>query len=125
MTAVMRAVPATDADRLVECRFEDAGPELNKAADDMAAVQQQAIAEAAALGGTFVFHNPDPEFAGHRICDTDEGINDFVLAPTGAGDFSCPVGINPKTWVRASMESFHPNDLGTTLYATAFEHALQ
>jgi hypothetical protein len=68
------------------------------------------------------FKDPTPEFQGYQDCgSTKPGINDFVAAPTGPGDFSCPVTADPQTWVCVSMESFHPNNTGVKQYALALQ----
>ncbi|MBY8888472.1 hypothetical protein K7472_27050 [Streptomyces sp. PTM05] len=78
-------------------------------------------------GVPVVFEDPEPQFfKGYEDCGAKAaGINDFVAAPTGPGDFSCPVSvIHPKSWECASMESFHPNNTGTKRYALALQDAL-
>ncbi|MFE7353852.1 hypothetical protein ACFU8Q_11780 [Streptomyces sp. NPDC057543] len=66
------------------------------------------------------FESPDTDFAGKRACDDPEGINKIVKAPVGDGDFRCEVG---GSWC-VSRESYHPNGLGTALYAAAFRRAV-
>jgi hypothetical protein len=88
-----------------------------KDASAAAALQSQKI--------PVVFQDAEPQFKGYEDCGSSKpGINDFVAAPTGPGDFSCPVKADPTTWVCVSMESFHPNNTGTTRYALALEAAL-
>ncbi len=96
------------------------GDYLTNAENTMATGLQQ---QAQPVPVTFV--NPNAAFQGYEDCgSTANGINDFVAAPTGPGDFSCPVTVDPTSWICASMESFHPNNTGTSRYAVALESAL-
>ena len=95
---------------------------LNNWADYMETHEADVVATAVAGDLPVTFYWPNTEFNGHHICDTGtSGINDLVSAPTGPGDFSCPGSPLPC----ASMESYHPNNTGTPLYATAFLNALK
>ncbi|MCX5210062.1 GDSL-type esterase/lipase family protein [Kitasatospora sp. NBC_00240] len=81
--------------------------------------QTRAVSESYA-SPRITFRWGNDEFAGHRICDSDPGLNDLVSAPTGPGDFSCPGAV-----ICPSMESYHPNNPGTGRYALALQNALQ
>ncbi|TQF04048.1 SGNH/GDSL hydrolase family protein [Kitasatospora acidiphila] len=96
--------------------------QLNGYSDLMRDTQQQAAAAAQADGTPVTFYWPNTEFANARICDTGAGINDLVAAPstTSGADFSCPGSVLPCP----SMESYHPNNTGTRLYAKALQNAL-
>ncbi|MFC1431415.1 SGNH/GDSL hydrolase family protein [Streptacidiphilus sp. N1-3] len=75
---------------------------------------------------TVLFKDPTTEFNGYQDCGSKTpGINDFVAAPTGPGDFSCPVKPDPHSWVCVSMESFHPNNAGVKQYALALHDELE
>ncbi|WP_438939648.1 SGNH/GDSL hydrolase family protein [Catenulispora pinisilvae] len=98
--------------------------QLNGWADYMETHEADAVATAVASQAHVpaTFYWPNAEFSNHRICDNaTSGINDAVAAPTGPGDFSCPGSKLPC----GSMESYHPNNTGTPIYAAAFLNALR
>jgi hypothetical protein len=72
-------------------------------------------------GVQVMYMSPDTEFDGHRVCDSANGINDYVAGPASdnPADFSCPGAV-----ICPGMESYHPNSSGTPAYARAFEDAL-
>ncbi|MFJ9381701.1 hypothetical protein [Streptomyces sp. NPDC101455] len=93
--------------------------QMNAWADDLTIAQQSAV-QIAQIGGTPVtYYSPSAEFDGHRLCDADEGINALVIAPVDPGDNQCD-----HITDCISMDSFHPNGVGTSRYALAFERAL-
>ncbi|QMU69596.1 hypothetical protein [Streptacidiphilus sp. P02-A3a] len=103
----------------------DAMTQLNSWGDYLATAEAAMVASLPAADNV-TFVNPSTEFNGYEDCGhIANGINDFVSAPTGPGDFSCPVTVDPRSWVCASMESFHPDNSGTPRYAMALEAALQ
>ncbi|WP_329037062.1 SGNH/GDSL hydrolase family protein [Streptomyces sp. NBC_00178] len=94
---------------------------LNNVGQYMIDEQQKAVAALKQRGISVSFESPDGDFEGKRACDSTEGINKIVKAPTGnGGDFKCTVG---GTWC-ISRESYHPNKLGTSAYSSAFLRAV-
>ncbi|WP_327067706.1 golvesin C-terminal-like domain-containing protein [Kitasatospora sp. NBC_01302] len=84
--------------------------------------QQQSTVAGLQSSVPVTFYSPMTEFSQHGVCShAGAAINDVVAAPStkGGGDFSCPG--NP---VCPSMESYHPNNAGTKLYAQALANAL-
>ncbi|MER7706735.1 GDSL-type esterase/lipase family protein [Kitasatospora sp. NPDC097605] len=81
--------------------------------------EQEGVAVAASTAASSTtYYVPATQFDDHRLCDDESGINGIVAA-NGDGDFSCP---NLPSC--PSMESFHPNNRGTDLYALALQQAL-
>jgi hypothetical protein len=93
---------------------------INEAGDYMTLLQETMAVNLFMDYGTKVFFTtPDHRFEGHRSCDDEEGIHQTVAAQNGEGDNVC---IGPEFCV--SRESFHPNQLGTSLYGRVFEGTL-
>lgn len=68
--------------------------------------------------------NPQDTFTGHDHCTGagTSGVNGLVPGVTAAEGQLVPwLNVNSQIF---SVESVHPNDLGTTLYAQALEDAL-
>lgn len=107
----------------------DSAIKVNGWADYMRDDQKKLAAELQSADNPVpvTFYSPMTEFYHHGVCSkTGAAINDFVAAPSTkpGGDFSCPASPNPMNWVCASMESYHPNNTGTKLYASALASAL-
>ncbi|WP_406210561.1 GDSL-type esterase/lipase family protein [Kitasatospora sp. NBC_01560] len=106
----------------------DAATKINNWADYMRDGQKKAATDLRTLEKPVpvTFYSPT-EFYHHGVCSkAGAAINDFVAAPSTkpGGDFSCPASPDPNKWVCASMESYHPNNMGTKLYASALASAL-
>ncbi|MFI5693707.1 SGNH/GDSL hydrolase family protein [Kribbella sp. NPDC051586] len=120
--------PQTPDDCSTVVGTQDERHRLNQWADYLSTVEEHTVAaynlNRPSGSPAAKYHFPGPEFSGHELCNpqptTQYALNDLVAAPHGGpSDFTCPG--NP---ICASMESFHPNDLGSTLYAQAFQNAL-
>ena len=76
------------------------------------------------------YGSPITAFVGHGACDLDPWINAVVLGPNGDGDFhsgdanSHCLSVAGITGPCLSRESFHPNEAGTTGYATFMQDQL-
>ncbi|MBY8884126.1 SGNH/GDSL hydrolase family protein [Streptomyces sp. PTM05] len=76
--------------------------------------------QTAKTDGKASFYDPSSEWKGHLICDSAEGLHEFTKAPSSdiASDRKWSVS------APASMESYHPNDIGASAYAKALQDAL-
>ncbi|WP_314148812.1 GDSL-type esterase/lipase family protein [uncultured Leifsonia sp.] len=104
-------------------------PWLNEVADDLNASLQQGVTAftTAHPGGPAVtFANPVTAFAGRTLCTTDTAINALIfdLTPGDRPQITIPAG-GPNGGLGVSMQSFHPNKKGTTLYSNVFTQSLQ
>ncbi|MFD7508885.1 GDSL-type esterase/lipase family protein [Streptomyces sp. NPDC059853] len=94
---------------------------LNDAADYMTEIQGDMVVDLLMDEGIPVsFFSPDTRFEGNRACDNPEGIHEVVRAQKGEGDNQC---FDSNTFC-ISRESFHPKNLGTTIYGRVFEETL-
>jgi hypothetical protein len=95
---------------------------LNDWADYLSVVQDNVVKQLEkSIPVEYYYPGSITEFGAHELCDPAPAFNDLVLGPrNGPSDYDCPV--EP---ICASMESFHPNELGTTIYARALQNALK
>lgn len=93
---------------------------LKQVAGLLADGMKGAVADAG-LGDSVVFADPRQTFAGRGICGTDPAIHGFVDQVTD-GEDPAKTKQGPLT---VSMQSFHPNKSGTTLYADVLNTALR
>ncbi|GHG04860.1 SGNH/GDSL hydrolase family protein [Streptomyces filamentosus] len=104
---------------------------LNALADYVRDKQKAKVAELAQTGVKVAFADAIPTFQHHGVCDIEEWINGIVIGPNGDGDFhdgdpanQVPCLPAPGENLCASLESFHPNNLGTTAYAQVMVQTL-
>ncbi|WP_412748313.1 SGNH/GDSL hydrolase family protein [Krasilnikovia sp. M28-CT-15] len=88
---------------------------MNQAAVEMAALEQE-IADTARRNGTNVwFANPVPQFEGHGVCGSPEGLHDADFI-TGSGE---------KDDALMASSSLHPNMYGGELYRDTLNSTLR
>jgi hypothetical protein len=100
-------------------------PDLNSAwLNDVAADLNSSLATIVSSAGSHVtFTDPTPYFADRNVCSAVPAVHGFVLEltpgdrPLITGEWGIPYNI-------ASQQSFHPNNAGTDLYASALSAQL-
>lgn len=102
-------------------------PWFNSVADALNAGIQSGVAafNAAPGGGGATFANPAPAFSGRNLCSADPAINApiFDLTPGDQPLIDWPLP-GPNFQKGVSLQSYHPNKAGTTIYASVFMQAL-
>jgi hypothetical protein len=94
--------------------------------------QKEKVDQLKAGGMKIAYADPVATFVGHSGCDSPEWINKFVSGPIGEGDYhdGDPAGEIPcqlswlPGWGCLSRAAFHPNNTGTTGYASVMRAKL-
>ena len=99
---------------------------LNETAKLLNARLKDAAAAVTTATAPVVFGDPTIQFAGRNLCSTPNAINRLVINRSPGDD---PVLVprlpGPDLPLGVSQQSFHPNRLGTTLYAQVMQAALK
>ncbi|GAA3378601.1 hypothetical protein GCM10020367_58770 [Streptomyces sannanensis] len=98
---------------------------LREVAGTLAEGMAGAVADSG-LGDKVVFADPRPAFKGRGICGTDAAIHGPVFNLTDGEDPLYNRAPDVNVWgLPISMQSFHPNKAGTTLYAETLNTTLR
>jgi lysophospholipase L1-like esterase len=99
---------------------------LNDTAKLLNARLKDAAAAVDAASARVIFADPTPVFAGKNLCATPSAINPVVINRSpGDNPMIVPRFPGPDVPLGVSQQSFHPNKMGTTLYAQVMQAALK
>jgi hypothetical protein len=98
---------------------------LNTVATDLNAGLQSAAAAISTPTAPVVFANPTAAFSGMNLCTNPSAINGLIFTLTPGDQVLLEVPTpGPNFGLNVSQQSIHPNMLGTDIYASVMESAL-